>query len=210
MVGLKGVLTITPQMEALEEALFNDIIPENWNKLAYPSDLKLQAWFADLMIRLRELESWANELALPTTVWLSGLFNPQSFLTAIMQQTARKMQWPLDRMCLNCEVTRKQKHEIDATSRDGVNLYGLFMEGARWDTKLNSIVDAKPKELFAMMPVMYVSAVTLDKQDLKNIYECPIYKVRSRGQTYVWTFNLKSRDKATKWILAGVCLLLQD
>jgi hypothetical protein len=49
---------------------------------------------------------------LPATVWLAGFFNPQSFLTAIMQSTARKNEWPLDKMCLHCEVSKKHKDEF--------------------------------------------------------------------------------------------------
>ena len=68
-------------------------------------------------------------------VWLGGLFNPQSFLTAIMQQTARKNEWPLDKMCLQCDVTKKYgKEEFSSAPREGSHVYGLFMEGARWDT----------------------------------------------------------------------------
>lgn len=52
------------------------------------------------------------------------------------------------------------------------------MEGARWDIKLGTIVEGKLKELFPPMPVIYVVAVTQDKQDTKNVYECPLYKVR--------------------------------
>lgn len=52
-------------------------------------------------------------------------------------------------------------------------------------------------------------AITQDKQDLRNMYECPVYKTRTRGPTYVWTFNLKTKDKPGKWTLAGVALLLQ-
>lgn len=48
----------------------------------------------------------------PTSVWLSGFFNPQSFLTAIMQSTARKHELPLDKMCLQCDVTKKHKEEF--------------------------------------------------------------------------------------------------
>lgn len=29
-----------------------------------------------------------------------------------------------------------------------------------------------------------------------------------RGPTYVWTSNLKTKDKPTRWTLAGVALLL--
>jgi dynein heavy chain, axonemal len=83
------------------------------------------------------------------------------------------------------------------------------MEGARWDTTLGSIVNSRLKELFPQMPVIYVKAITQDKQDTKNIYECPLYKTRGRGPTFVWTFNLKTKEKAAKWTLGGVALLLQ-
>lgn len=44
-----------------------------------------------MLQRARELESWIGDFSLPASVWLGGFFNPQSFLTAIMQQTARKV-----------------------------------------------------------------------------------------------------------------------
>lgn len=83
------------------------------------------------------------------------------------------------------------------------------MEGARWDMQAGYIMDSRFKELYPLMPVMYIRAITQDKQDLKNVYECPVYKTRTRGPTYVWTFNLKTKEKASKWILAGVAILLQ-
>lgn len=55
----------------------------------------------------------------------------------------------------------------------------------------------------------HFQAIPQDKQDLRNVYECPVYKTRTRGPTYVWTFNLKTKEKAAKWTLAGVALLLQ-
>lgn len=83
------------------------------------------------------------------------------------------------------------------------------MEGARWDTSLGSITESKLKELFPVMPVIYIKAITQDKQDPRNMYECPVYKTRMRGPTFVWTFNLRTKEKAAKWTLAGVALLLQ-
>lgn len=83
------------------------------------------------------------------------------------------------------------------------------MEGARWDIALGTIADSRLKELFPQMPVIYLKAITQDKQELKNMYECPVYKTRGRGPTYVWTFNLKTKDRPTKWTLAGVAIMLQ-
>lgn len=67
---------------------------------------------------------------------------------------------------------------FSAAPREGAFVNGLFMEGARWDKKQGSIADAFNKELFPSMPVIYIKAVTQDKQDVKNIYECPVYKIR--------------------------------
>lgn len=62
--------------------------------------------------------------------------------------------------------------------REGANIHGLYIEGARWDIGLNSIVPSKLKELFSTLPIVYVKAVTRDKQDKRNIYECPVYRTR--------------------------------
>ncbi|XP_057654279.1 dynein beta chain, ciliary-like [Diorhabda carinulata] len=208
-LGLKGELTITSDMEYLDEALFMDQVPESWSVKAYPSLLPLGQWVGDLTLRIKELEGWTTDFSMPPTVWLGGFFNPQSFLTAIMQQTARKNEWPLDKMCLMTDVTKKQKEDFTAAPREGSYVSGLYMEGARWDIQLNSLADSKLKELFPVVPVIFIKAITQDKQDLKNMYDCPVYKTRMRGPTFVWTFNLKTKEKALKWVLAGVALLLQ-
>merc|ERR1712080_117745 len=111
-LGLKGELTISSVMEDLMNSFM----------------LGLGAWFADLLLRIKDLEDWTGDFNLPNTVWLGGLFNPQSFLTAVMQQMSRKNEWPLDKMCLQCDVTKKMKDEINAPPREGAYIHGLFME----------------------------------------------------------------------------------
>lgn len=71
------------------------------------------------------------------------------------------------------------------------------------------IVDARLKELTPTMPVIFIRAIPVDKQENRNVYQCPVYKTRQRGPTYVWTFNLKTKENSSKWTLAGVALLLQ-
>uniref|UniRef100_A0A182IVR3 Dynein beta chain, ciliary n=4 Tax=Anopheles atroparvus TaxID=41427 RepID=A0A182IVR3_ANOAO len=208
-LGMKGELTITSDMEELENSLFLDQVPLVWASRAYPSLLGLTGWFVDLLLRLRELETWSADFVLPISVWLAGFFNPQSLLTAIMQSTARKNELPLDKMCLHCDVTKKQKDDFSAGPREGAYVHGIFMEGARWDVQQSIIMESKLKELYPQMPVINIRALTQDKQDLRNMYECPVYKTRTRGPTYIWTFNLKTKDKPAKWTLAGVALLLQ-
>lgn len=304
----QGELTITVDMEDLGNALFLDAVPETWSLRAYPSLMSLGLWYADLLLRIKELENWTADfqvrpseqfdilmyylqniinlvnlsnyyfnivyfmrperfrgqhfqgackapvgpkfsliisnlhvyihvvynlrvpliwniqgpqiftsvymyifiyLQLPNAVWLAGFFNPQSFLTAIMQQMARKNEWPLDRMCLQCDVTKKNKEDMGGPPREGAYIHGMFMEGARWDIQTGMINEARLKELAPPMPVMFIKAIPVDRQDTRNVYECPVYKTKSRGPTYVWTFNLKTKERPARWVLGGVAMLLQ-
>uniref|UniRef100_A0A6I8NYC7 Dynein axonemal heavy chain 11 n=1 Tax=Ornithorhynchus anatinus TaxID=9258 RepID=A0A6I8NYC7_ORNAN len=207
-LGLKGELTFSPDMEALQFALTYDTVPGTWTKLAYPSTSGLTQWVTDLLLRCRELDTWTQDLVFPAVVWLSGFFNPQSFLTAIMQSTARKNRWPLDKMCLTVDVTKKSREDYGHPPREGAYIWGLHLEGARWDVQAGVLAEARLMELSHPMPVIFVKAVPVDRQELRHTYECPVYKTKSRGPTYVWTFRLKSRHKEAKWTLTGAALLL--
>ncbi|XP_073341249.1 dynein axonemal heavy chain 11 isoform X2 [Pagrus major] len=207
-LGLKGELTMSYNMETLQSALFTDSVPDSWARLAYPSTKSLAQWFSDLMSSCRELDSWTQDLVLPAVVWLSGLFNPQSFLTAVLQSIARKNQWPLDKMTLTVDVTKKTKDDFGHPPREGAYIHGLFMEGARWDTQSGLISEAVLRDLTPAMPVLYVRAIPAEEQELKSTYECPVYRTKQRGPTYVWTLHLRTKQPPAKWIVAGVVLLL--
>lgn len=197
------------EMEELGNSLFLDHVPATWAKRAYPSLASLTSWYADYIMRVKELETWVSDFQLPAAVWLSGFFNPQSFLTAIMQQMARKNEWPLDKMALQCEVTKKSYNDMAGPPREGAYIHGLYMEGARWDMQSGMIAESHLKDLTPLLPVIFLKAIPVDRQETKNIYQCPVYKTKLRGPTFVWTFNLKSKEKPSKWVLGGVALLLQ-
>ncbi|CAF3056070.1 unnamed protein product [Rotaria socialis] len=207
--GLKGELTVTADMEALQESLYLDQVPKTWELRAYPSLFPLGTWFIDLLNRFKDLESWTSDFQLPYAVTLGYLFNPQSFLTAIMQTTARKNEWPLDRMCLSVDITKRTKDELGGAPREGAYIWGLYLEGARWDTQTSQLAEAKLKEITSAMPVIFVKAIPIDRMDTKGMYECPVYKIKTRGAHFVWTFYLKTKERPSKWVLGGVALLLQ-
>jgi len=219
-LGLKGELTITSAMESLGDAMYFGRVPPSWNKLAYPSTKPLASWYVDLLDRIKFLEAWSTDFQLPSTCWLGGLFNPQAFLTAIEQQTARKNEWPLDKMCLQCDVTKKfNREDFTAAPREGSYVWGLYMEGARWDTQTGLIQDSRLKELTPPMPVLFIKAIPVDKQDVKGMYDCPLFKTKERGRAneqvavgvcpgFVWSLFLKTKVNPNKWILAGLAMLL--
>jgi dynein heavy chain len=221
-LGLKGELTVTPSMEAIENALYFDGVPPGWGVILGPSTKPLAAWFVDVSERFKFLESWSGEMSLPGTVWLGGLFNPQAFLTAISQQTARKNEWPLDKVVLTVDMTKKwNKDDFTSPPREGAYLWGLYMAGARWDVQTGLIQEAKLKELCPAVPVMFCKSIPVDKQDLRGTYMCPTFKTVERGRAseavavglcpgFVWYFNLKTKAHPNKWILAGCAMTLSD
>ena len=209
-LGLKGDLTMTGSMEQLMFSLANDQIPSSWMKYAYASLRPLGSWLQNLIERHTQLTDWTADMSLPKVVWLGALFNPQSFLTAVMQTTARRNDWPLDKTKIVTEVTKKQVDAVDAPPRDGAYISGLTLEGARIDEKTNALEDSRPKELYYNMPVLQVKAVTADKADMRDVYQCPVYTTEKRFREECFTAQLKYKKDhgELKWILAGVCLFL--
>jgi len=210
-LGLKGDLQISDAMMGLMYALFEDRVFKNWADLAYPSARGLSSWFLNLLERVKQLQDWSGDLQLPKCTQISNLFNPQSFITAVMQTTARANSWPLDRLVTATEVTRFTKEQMNAQKSavtEGAAVTGFLLEGARWDDKAGNLDDSKPKELFQELPVVIIKSVTVDKAETKDVYLCPCYKTQIRGPNYVFTAILKTKAPARKWIIGGVALIL--
>lgn len=112
-------------------------------------------------------------------------------------------------MCLQCDVTKKSKEEMSGPPREGAYVHGLYMEGARWDMQTGFIAESFLKELTPRMPVIFLRAIPVDRVDQRLVYECPVYKTKSRGPTFVWVFRLRTKLDPSKWVLGGVALLLQ-
>lgn len=87
-------------MENLALCLQYNKVPPDWEKVAYYSKKSLILWFADLIERVKQFSDWSKELITPDSLCISYLFNPMSFLTAIMQFTARQKGMPLDNMTI--------------------------------------------------------------------------------------------------------------
>merc|ERR1711871_266331 len=196
-------------METLIGQLVAGLVPTSWAKLAWPSQRNLSTWLNNLEKRLDQLNGWVeNPDQIPKVVWISGLINPQSFLTAIMQQAAQLNSWELDKLYIQTDVTKKSIEEVDTTSKDGCYVNGFNLEGARWNVNGGVIEKAKPREMFCEMPIVFCKASFITAAPTTGVYKCPVYKTRTRGNTYVFSAMLKTKSPAERWTLAGVALLL--
>ena len=132
-LGLTGALNITDAMENLQRSLSYNKVPASWETCAYPSRKNLVMWFNELIERCAQLEEWSTTLETPKSLFLSYLFNPMSFLTAIMQNTSREKTLPLDSMSLQTNVTLfKGPEEVPGPAENGAYVHGFVLEGAAW------------------------------------------------------------------------------
>ena len=279
--GLAGQLNMTEAMEDLVEALSINQVPgrnpfhkTSWDAKAWPSRKSLPTWFQDLLQRFAQLSRWVQAMETPKSLWLSGLFNPMAFLTAIMQVVARGTGLPLDSMAIDTHITTmSDPSDVQDYPPQGMFAHGLFIEGARWGfqeidgspvlpyvedgvTCGGHLTEARLKELQQSVPVVYLKGVEVDSSwDPSSyvfrlsrshclqihihfhrvgylrrnpaIYDCPLYVVSCaalghephstlqclqttfRGPTYISNFTLRSSDPTSKWILAGVALVMQ-
>jgi len=216
-LGLLGSLNMSDLMEALLSALFLQQVPANWNKVGYPSLKGLAGWFADMILRQNQLARWTEGAGCPSkttpkSVWISGMFNPMAYITAILQSTARKEDQPLDQMYVWTDITTKvdAETEVDAYPEDGMYIHGCCMEGARWDMKKGVVAESFPKDLHPQLPVVNVRGIMYEKVDLSGFFECPVYVTTKRGATFTFIATLKSADPVNKWVLAGVAIMMSE
>jgi dynein heavy chain, axonemal len=214
--GLKGALNITDDMEDLGNSMFLNMQPDIWVKYAYFSLKALGAWFDDLMLRITQLQDYSEELIAPKSLWISGLFNPMSFLTSIKQVTARRDNLALDDMVLKTDVVNfRDPADIPEAAANGAFIHGFFLQGAAWElgrgSEQGNLMDMIPKELSPELPVMHVTSINRVDQISAGFYDCPVYVTSARGGTFVFTAKLKMESEEfdhKTWILSGVALLM--
>nr|CAD7431480.1 unnamed protein product [Timema monikensis] len=131
--ALKGLVVMSQALEEMSHSIFTNAVPNMWANRAYPSLKPLGAWVKDLQQRIEFLKGWIDD-GIPPLFWISGFYFPQAFLTGTMQNFARKCVISIDSIDFNFKVLE----QIPTTRpEDGCYIYGLFLEGARWDENIH-------------------------------------------------------------------------
>ena len=134
--------------------------------------------------------------------------NAQSFLTAIKQVTAQRSGEALDQLVISTEVTKRSMEDIEANSREGAFVHGLFLQGAGWDLSQSQLETSQPKVMYVTLPVINCKSISAAKASGDGIYQCPVYMTEARGPTYVFDAQLKSKSPSARWIMAGVAIVM--
>src|SRR3569833_1248063 len=108
------------------------MVPPNWQEVSYPSLKPLASWVKDLNQRVEFMRNWLKN-GHPATYWLSGFFFPHGFMTGALQTYARKHIKPIDLLEFGFKVLKTTDPSIiERAPEDGIYVYGLFIEGAKW------------------------------------------------------------------------------
>jgi dynein heavy chain len=111
----------------------------------------------------------------PKSYWLSAFFFPQGFLAAVLQRHARTSGISIDTLHFDFHVysdeTDPSHLESDTTrmvSDAGIIVYGLHIDGARWDPDKQTLFHSLPGHRFAHLPPVHFVPVLVNETSCDN------------------------------------------
>ncbi|KAI5062354.1 hypothetical protein GOP47_0022893 [Adiantum capillus-veneris] len=105
--AIRGVVVMSAEIEKAYHSVAVNQVPEIWKKLSYPSLKPLSSYFNDLLERIKMLQTW-YENGSPSVHWISGFFFAQSFMTASLQNYARKHKLAIDTLTFDFHILDKE------------------------------------------------------------------------------------------------------
>jgi len=207
-----GEIGMSEALDKIGDALFNGFLPIAWLRWSPDSEKPIGSWMNHFCSREVQYQRWI-EVGEPAVMWLSGLHIPESYLTALVQSTCRKRNWPLDKSTLyTSSTTHTDPDDVGAKMDYGTYVRGLYLEGAGWDIPKGQLVTQEPKVLVVEMPVLMVIPVEASKLKLMGTLKTPVYVTQGRknamGVGQCFEADLVTTEHNSHWVLQGVALVL--
>ena len=148
--ALAGLIVFSFELESVMTQMELGKVPTEWLKYSYPSLKGLTPYLKDFTARINFFRDWVEQGS-PMRFWGSGFFFIQGFLTAVLQNYARKYTIAIDKLdfdfvCMNVNIP------VEEAPEDGAIIYGLFLEGAKFDYDKMLLAESDPKILFTKCP----------------------------------------------------------
>merc|ERR1712070_740320 len=161
-------------------SLLNNQVPGLWSVVSYPSLKPLASWIKDLHFRVAFLREWLTN-GQPKAFPLPVFFFPQGFMTGSLQVHARKYKVAINSLSFSFAFYDEYDvNKISESPENGVIVYGLWMEGARWDAATKQLDESLPGETYSMMVPIHFLPSKNHSPD-KKLFACPVYKTSTRA-----------------------------
>ncbi|XP_011542373.1 dynein axonemal heavy chain 14 isoform X17 [Homo sapiens] len=183
----------------------------------------------------------------PSRYWLPAFFFPQAFLAAVLQDYGRSRGIAVDALTFTHHVIsnttdKDEKFSVfmpkklnivrrafkgSASSHTGVYIFGLFIEGARWNREQKILEDSLPLEMCCDFPDIYflptkISTKTPNASNQTDselyAFECPVYQTPERSRilattglptNFLTSVYLSTKKPPSHWITMRVALLCE-
>ncbi|CAM9131219.1 unnamed protein product, partial [Ectocarpus sp. 4 AP-2014] len=211
-----GTALLTPAIQATGGALIAGRVPPAWSCL-WEGPETPQVWLTAMARKKASLSRWEAGVArgdlLDKPIDLSNLFNPNTFLNALRQQTARLSGCSMDalKLVFSWDKGRLKSAPLPAT-----------IEGLRQDTRKilqgaafsgGTLHQQSPNDPeVAGVPDVTLAYVHKDKQrpyQADQAIETPLYFSLDRERLLA-EVSMPTTETRDVWILAGVALFLKD
>ncbi|CAK81423.1 unnamed protein product (macronuclear) [Paramecium tetraurelia] len=199
--AIKGLTAMSDQLEKITQSFLIGAVPEQWKNHLLR------------IYRISQEESGISRIGqinkFPMSIGslVSSLLNPSLLLS--YKITPENTQQQQTNQILNSSFLK--------SLNDGTLIFGLFLEGCRWDYGREMIVESNPKVLTTLAPIIWLKPIQ-GESETKNQYVCPVYKTAERrgvlsttghSTNFIMNVNLPTEQSQHHWVKRGVAMLCQ-
>ncbi|XP_065319190.1 dynein heavy chain, cytoplasmic-like isoform X2 [Gordionus sp. m RMFG-2023] len=204
---------LTNRLRALTGDLIKGHVPLDWfryKSFASQADSTINHWIMDFSLRMKKLGNYCETLDRNSSghladsqnpIWLGGLFNPEAFITATRQYSARKNSWSLEELVMDMTIYDGHDSMKNADYKECVfYITGLKLQGARSRENKLELVSHMNTDL----PLISITwnhnssaLVTIDTEEMMNkdmfTIKLPLYLNQTRNEIL---FDVEMKTKA--------------
>jgi dynein heavy chain len=129
---------------------------------------------------------------------------------------ARQTTTAIDTLQFRTNVMPCFVKDIKERPEIGVYIYGLYMQGARWDATKKVVEDSQIGTVIVEFPVIWLEPVLEEDIKRDKMFECPLYKTSVRAgvltttgasSNYIIGLDIPTDKNPDYWVRMGVAAL---
>ena len=215
---LFGTGLLTPVIQAAATALLSGAVPSDWTRRWEAGPEKPQAWLRELVRKRVALGRWKASSSkgslLNDSLALGDLFNPATFINALRQQSARKLNTAIDRVAM-ISSWEKDSRNMRQSCPLPCTLSNLLLQGASFSN--GALQEAAPDASeMTPTPDVTIGFVAADAPEAAQDRDgrsigIPVYLTPTREDFLVEIqMPIARSEEKRKWLLSGVALFLTE